>query len=201
MGESAQNYIFEVEALLKSYGEEIAVRRLQNDVTSPAPGGFDSRPIIAAFLAAFLAFLICAPGCAAAAVFLLKADARVPPLVTPDSNSPLVMKSDRLPLSQWSARAAGGAEARGAARSALADPAFLFPIAIRGSLDDAFAAPANAAPAVADAAPEPASRMPQPRLKRAARRVAPPKIFAEAVQPEAPPPPSLFEKMFGARSL
>ncbi|MDB5580232.1 MAG: hypothetical protein JWR80_5408 [Bradyrhizobium sp.] len=197
MGESAQNYIFEVEALLKSYGEEIAVRRLQNDVAPPAPGGFDSRPIIAAFLA----FLICAPGCAAAAVFLLKADANVPPLVTPDSNSPLVMKSDRLPLSQWSAKAAVGAEAKSVARSALADPAFLFPIAIRGSLDDAFNAPANATPAVAEIPPEPAVRTPQPRLKRAARRIAPPKIFAEAVQPDAPPPPSLFEKMFGARSL
>ena len=198
MGESAQNYIFEVESLLKSYGEEIAVRRSQNDVPPPAPGGFDSRPI----MAAFLAFLICAPGCAAAAVFLLKADPSVPPLVTPDSNSPLVMKSDRLPLSQWSAKAAVGAEARGVARSALADSAFLFPISIRGSLDDAFAnAPANATPVVVDNLPEPASQTARPRLKRAARRVAPPKIFDEAVQPEAPSPPSLFEKMFGARSL
>jgi len=190
-------YVFEVEALLKSYGEEIAVRRLQ-DAPPLAAAGFDSRPI----MAAFLAFLIFAPGCAAAAVFLMKADGTVPPLVTPDSNSPLVMKSDRLPLSQWSAKATVGAEAKGVARSALADPAFLFPISIRGSLDDAFArAPATAMPAAADAQPEPISRMPRPRLKREARRIAPPKIFAEAVQPEAPPPPSLLEKMFGARFL
>lgn len=192
-----KTYVFEVEALLKSYGEELAVRRLQ-DAPLPAAGGFDSRPI----LAAFLAFLIFAPGCAAAAVFLMKADGSVPPLVTPDSNSPLVMKSDRLPLSQWSTKAAVGAEAKDVARSALADPAFLFPISIRGSLDDAFAAaPASATPAVAAAPPEPVSRMPKPRGKREARRVVPPKVFAEAVQPEAPPPPSLFEKIFGARSL
>ena len=194
MSGSTQTHTFEVEALLKSYGEALAARRLREALPQPA-ATFDSRP----YVAAFLAFLIFAPGCAAAAVFLMKSDGNVPPFVAPDDNAPLVAKSDRLPLNTWGLEAAKGAETRLIARLALADPAFLVPMTIRGSLEDAVAT----VPVVAADTPEAiltAPAAPRSRARREVRRIAPTKLVAEVVQPE-PPPPSLLEKLFSLRPL
>jgi hypothetical protein len=191
MSGSTQTHTFEVEALLKSYGEALAARRLREALPQPA-ATFDSRP----YVAAFLAFLIFAPGCAAAAVFLMKSDGNVPPFVAPDDNAPLVAKSDRLPLNTWGLEAAKGAETRLIARLALADPAFLVPMSIRGSLEDAVAT----VPVVAAEMPETILSAPRSRARREVRRIAPTKLVAEVVQPE-PPPPSLLEKLFGLRPL
>jgi hypothetical protein len=193
MSGSTQARIFQVEDLLRSVGEALATPEAE-----AAPQNrswrFDSRPVIAACFAIF----VFAPGCAAAAVFLMRADGTIPPIVTPDSNPPFVTKSDRLPLGQWSLEAAESLGAKDATRfataAALADPAFLSPILIRGSLEDGTLS-TFAEPAITS---EPIIALARPRLRRDVRRSKPPKLVAEITQPE-PPPPTFFEKLFGQR--
>jgi hypothetical protein len=110
-----------------------------------------------------------------------------------------VTKSDRLPLEQWSVEAAESLSAKDTTRlataAAMADPSFLSPVLIRGSLEDgtltSFTEPA--------AMPESIMSPPWPRMKHDVRRARPSKLVAELAQPPEPPPPSFLEKLFGPR--
>jgi hypothetical protein len=149
-------------------------------------------------IAACFAIFVFAPGCAAATVFLMRADGAIPPIIAPDSNPPLVTKSDRLPVGEWSPEAVQNLGALNGARlataAALADPVFLSPILIRGSLEDGtlttFAEPA--------VMPEPIMLRSRPRPNRDLRRPKPPRLVADITQAE-PQQPSFFEKLFGHR--
>lgn len=193
MSGSTQAQIVQVEDLLRNFGATITAPKSEA-VPRTSSRSFDSRPVIAACLAIF----VFAPGCAAAAVFLMRTDGTVPPIIAPDSNPPFVTKSDRLPLGQWSIEAVHNLGAKDATRlataAALADPAFLSPILIRGSLEDGtlttFAEPA--------VTPEPTMLPSKPRLKRDVRRPKSPKLVAVITQPE-PQQPTFFEKLFGQR--
>jgi hypothetical protein len=193
MNGSTQAQIVQIEDLLRSFGATV----IDPETEGVAPSrsrSFDSRPVIAACFALF----VFAPGCAAAAVFLMRADGTIPPVVTPDGNPPFVTKSDRLPLEQWSTGAVQNLSARDDARlattAALADPAFLSPILIRGSLEDGtlttFAEPA--------VMPGPTMLPSKLRVKRDVRRSKPARLLAEIIRPE-PPQPTFFEKLFGQR--
>lgn len=183
MSESAQIQSFQVEQLLHSYGEALAARREQDVPVRRAC--FDGRSV----LIGFLAFFVFAPGCAAATVFLMKADER---LVT----NPPVSKSNRLPLSQWRAKPAVRIADAALPAQSSDDTSFLGPIAIRGRLDEeifASVAPIEAAPT-----------SPRPRRKHEVRRAKPVSVVAEAalaVVTPPPTPPSLLEKLFAFRSL
>ncbi|WP_457487865.1 hypothetical protein [Tardiphaga sp. P5_C10] len=193
MNGSTQAEIVQIEDLLRSFGAKVTAPEVQ--VAAPSRSwSFDSRPVIAACFALF----VFAPGCAAAAVFLMRVDGTVPPIIAPDSNPPFVTKSDRLPLGQWSIEAVQTLgtlnNARLAAAAALADPVFLSPILIRGSLEDGtlttFAEPA--------VMPGPTMLPSKLRVQRDVRRPKPPKLVADITHPE-PPQPTFFEKLFGRR--
>lgn len=200
---STQTQIIQVEDLLRSFSETRAAPPLLSEDAEPVrSSGFNSRPIIAAFLA----FVVFAPGCSAAAVFLMRADEAIPAITIPDNNPSFVTKSDRLPLGQWNAEAAASAgpknNTRFAVADSLTDPAYLDPILIRGSLEDgtitsssdsrtmpnAFASMDK--PSVENTWTE------KPRPKRIVSRVKPSRIVAIATPPELPQP-SFFEKLFG----
>ncbi len=188
MSESAQIQSFQVEQLLHSYGAALAARREQDAPVRRA--GFDGRSV----LIGFLAFFVFAPGCAAATVFLMKADER---LVT----HPPASKANRLPLSEWRAKAAVRIADAALPAQASDDTSFLGPIAIRGRLDEEIFASV-----VTDAAApiEAATTSPRPKRKHEVRRAKPVSVVAEAVlaTPTPPPtPPSLLEKLFAFRSL
>jgi hypothetical protein len=197
---SPQAHIAKIESLLHSFSTAHA----NDNVAPPRSRRINGRPVVAACLA----FFVFAPGCAAAAAFLLRSDGTVPPLVTPDSNPPAVLKSDRLPLEQWSAEASERLGAQQDARAAAAiiaeDAKFLQPMVIRGSLEDgtitafAEASPSEVAAAEALATTEPNTTPAKPRAKRHARR-APPIRVAEAPPIPEPPEPTFFEKLFGTR--
>jgi hypothetical protein len=193
MNGSTQAQIVQVEDLLRSFGATITAPKSEA-VPRTGSWDFDSRPVIAACFA----ILVFAPGCAAATVFLMRADGTVPPIIATDSSPPFVTKSDRLPLGEWSIEAVQSLgtlnSARLATAAALADPIFLSPILIRGSLEDGtlttFAEPA--------AMPGPTMLLSKLRVKRDVRRPKPPKLVAEITHPE-PPQPTFFEKLFGRR--
>lgn len=194
MSGSTQAQIVQIEDLLRSFGATVTAPA-KVEVAAPSRSwNFDSRPVIAACFALF----VFAPGCAAAAVFLMRVDGTVPPIIAPDSNPPFVTKSDRLPLGQWSIEAVQTLgtlnNARLAAAAALADPVFLSPILIRGSLEDGtlttFAEPA--------VMPGPTMLPSKLQVKRDVRRPKPPKLVADITHPE-PPQPTFFEKLFGRR--
>ena len=197
---SPQAHIAKIESLLHDFSAMPA----NDNVAPPRRGRLDGRPVVAACLA----FFVFAPGCAAAAAFLLRSDGTVPPLVAPDINAPLVTKSDRLPLEQWTAEASERLgiqqDLRAAAAIVAADANFLQPMVIRGSLEDgtltafAEASPSEVALAAATAAAEPAAAPVKPRVKKHARR-APPIRVAEAAPIPEPPEPTFFEKLFGTR--
>jgi hypothetical protein len=193
MSGSTQAQIVQIEDLLRNVGATVTIPKA-DIVPRSSSWRFDSRQVIAACFAIF----VFAPGCAAAAVFLMRADGTVPPIIAPDSNPPFVTKSDRLPVGQWSAEAVQNLGALDGARltaaTAVADPTFLSPILIRGSLEEGtlttFTEPAVVA--------EPIMLQSKPRLKRDIRRPRPPKLVAEITQPE-PQRPTFFEKLFGQR--
>jgi hypothetical protein len=119
MNRSPEVHIPQVEDFLKGFGEHLATAA-RPESFEPYSSRFD-RPVVAALLT----FLICAPGCSAATVFLMKADADITLLQMPPGSSSSVMKSDRLPLGEWSQEAANSIVAKEAMRKALYDPAFL----------------------------------------------------------------------------
>lgn len=197
---SHQAHIVQIESLLHSFSTTHA-----NDNVAPLRNHrADRRPIVAACLA----FFVFAPGCAAAAAFLMRNDGTLPPLVTPDNYPPAVAKSDRLPLDQWSAEASERLSAQQDLRTTAAvvaeDATFLQPMAIRGSLEDgtitAFTeATLNETPiAEAPAATEPSAAPATPRAKRHTRRTHPIRVAEAAPMPE-PPEPTFLEKIFGTR--
>lgn len=165
---------------------------------------FDSKSV----LASVLAILVFAPGCAAGTVFLMRADDRIPPIVAPRLNPPMVAKSDRLPPDHWSPDAVEmllgpKAEARIVAATVFEDPTFLAPMLIRGSIaDGTITTFADDAHAVADASSiaDAMALAPRPKPKRDSRRFKPAKLVAEIapLQPE-PPVPTFLEKLFGTR--
>jgi hypothetical protein len=198
--ESPQAHIVKIESLLHSFSTTHA-----NDNVAPSRSRrFDGRPVVAACLA----FFVFAPGCAAAAAFLLRSDGTVPPLVTSESIPALAAKSDRLPLEQWSAEASERLGAQQDVRAAAAiiaeDARFLQPMVIRGSLEDGTitviptAAVSETALSEAPAATEPSAPPAKPRAKRQARRTPPIRV-AEAPPIPEPPEPTFFEKLFGTR--
>lgn len=197
---SPQAHIVQIESLLHSFSTTHA-----NDNVAPRRSrGFDRRPVVAACLA----FFVFAPGCAAAAAFLLHNDGTVPPLVTPGTNPPSIAKSDRLPLDQWSAEAnerlGAQQDLRVAAAILAEDAKFLQPMVIRGSLEDGtITAFAEAVPSETTIAEEPATIEPstapaKSRTKRHARRPPPIRVAEAAPMPE-PPELTFLEKLFGTR--
>jgi hypothetical protein len=196
MNGSAQKQIIEVEDLLRKDGATHAAN--DNVFTAPRPSRrFDSRPLVAGFLA----FFVFAPGCAAATVFLMRADGNIPPVIQPDRNPPFVAKADRLPLDMWGADAAEMLGIKdnvrvAAAAAAVEDPAFLAPFLIRGSLED------GTLTTISDSVPaaDPIASAPKPRLKREARRTRPARTVVAEAAPVEPPQPSFFEKLFGSLS-
>lgn len=195
---SSQAQIVQIESLLHSFStahanDNVASRRR-----------LDRRPVVAACLA----FFVFAPGCAAAAAFLLRSDGTLPPLVMAHNDAPAVVKSDRLPLDQWSSEASTRLEAQQELRAANAtvaeDADFLQPMAIRGCLEDGTittftdATSQETSVAEAPAAIEPAPAPAMPRIKRHARR-APPLHVAEATPMPELPEPNFLEKLFGTR--
>lgn len=173
--QSPQAHIVKIESLLHSFSTAHA-----NDNVAPTHNRrFDSRPVVAACLA----FFVFAPGCAAAAAFLLRSDGTVPPLVTSESIPALAAKSDRLPLEQWSAEASERLGAQQDARTAAAtiaeDAKFLQPMMIRGSLEDGtittFTDTASNENAMAEmpVAIESSAAPAKPRAKKHARRAPP----------------------------
>lgn len=195
---SSQAHIAKIESLLHDFGTTHA----NDNTVPPRSRRFDGRPVVAACLA----FFVFAPGCAAAAAFLLRSDGTVPPLVTPDT-APLVAKSDRLPLEQWSAEASERLGAQQDVRAAAAiiaeDAKLLPPMVIRGSIEDgtltafAEATPGDVAMANAPII-EPSPAPAKPRIKRQARRTPPIRVAEAAPMPE-PPEPTFLEKLFGTR--
>jgi hypothetical protein len=148
-------------------------------------------------LASLLALLIFAPGCAAGTIFLMRADDRIPPLVTPRFNAPVVAKSDRLPPEHWNPDAVEmllgpKAEARIEAAAVFEDPASLAPMVIRGSLTIDAAELRSVADAMALA--------PRSKPRRDVRRVKSAKVVAEIEPQPEPPPPTFLEKLFGTRT-
>lgn len=197
---SPQAHIVKIESLLHSFSTTCA-----NDNVAPVRRRrIDNRPVVAACLA----FFVFAPGCAAAAAFLLRSDGTVPPLVTSPGVPLLVTKSDRLPLEQWSAEASERLGAQQDIRTAAAvvaeDSKFLQPMVIRGSLEDgtltviAETIASSAAISEAPVAIETSSAPAKPRVKRQARRSPPIRVVEAAPIPE-PPEPTFFEKLFGTR--
>lgn len=129
---SPQARIVQIERLLHHFNTTHA-----NDNVAPARSRrIHGRPI----LTACLAFFVFAPGCAAAAAFLLRNDGTMPPLLTPGINPPQIAKSDRLSLNQWSTEAnqklAVMEDVRIAAAIIAEDVKSLESISIRGSLED-----------------------------------------------------------------
>ena len=192
MCEATQTQSFQVEDLLHSFGAALAAKREQ-DMPVRKAAGLDGRSLLAGFLAVF----VFAPGCAAATVFLLNADDRLSPITMQDGRSPSVAKSNRLPLSQWKAKAAVHV-ATAQPQLTDDDASFLGPLAIRGRLDEDIV-PAVVVAEVA-APVDAAVASPPPRRKQEVRRVKPVTVVAEAAVPE-PEPPSLFEKLFTLRNL
>lgn len=193
-------HIVKIERLLRSISTTHA-----NDNVAPSRGRrFDGRPAVAVCLA----FFVFAPGCAAAAAFLLRSDGTLPPLVTSAPIPALVTKSDRLPLEQWSAEASKRLDAQQDIRAAAAiiaeDAKFLQPMVIRGSLEDGTITAVTETASIENttaempAAIEPSAAPAKPRTKRHARR-APPVRVAEAPPMPEPPEPTFLEKLFGTR--
>ncbi|MET0968133.1 MAG: hypothetical protein ABWY18_02935 [Tardiphaga sp.] len=195
---STKDQIVQVEDLLRFVGPTPAPafeEAFEEALADEAPAlrlAFNSKPLFASLLA----LLIFAPGCAGGAVFLMRADDRVPLPVAPRLNPPVVAKSDRLPPEYWNPDAVEmllgpKAEARIEAAAAFEDPAFLAPMLIRGSIT------INAADAhsIVDAM----ALAPSSKPRRDVRRVKPAKILAEIEPLPEPPPPTLLEKLFGTR--
>lgn len=194
MSGSTQDQIFQVENLLRSFSATHSAPQI-GQATPIRSRSFDSRPLIAACFGIF----VLAPGCAAATVFLMRADDNISPIAAPDRNPPVVMKSDRLPLEQWGIEAARRLSAKDAARvamaAAMADTSFLSPILIRGSIEDGTLTSLTE-PAVT---PEPIIPSPRVRLKHDIRRAKPAKPVIELAQAPELPPSSFLEKLFGPR--
>jgi hypothetical protein len=150
-------------------------------------------------IAACLALFVFAPGCAVAAVFLMRADGSIPPIVAPDSNPPFVTKSDRLPFKQWSNEAAERLSTREAKRlataTAMADPSFLSPILIRGSIEDGTLTSFTEPAVMSESTMSP----PRPRSKRDIHRARPLRLVTEFAPPPESSPPTFLEKLFGPR--
>lgn len=197
---SPQAHIVKIESLLHRFNATHA----NDNVAPPRSRRINGRPVVAACLA----FFVFAPGCAAAAAFLLRSDGTVPPLVTPEGNPPVIAKSDRLPLEQWSAEASERLGAQQDVRAAAAiiaeDAKFLQPMAIRGSLDDgtltafAEATPGDVAAAATSAIVEPTTPPAKPRARKHARHTPPIRV-AEAPPIPEPSEPTFLEKLFGTR--
>lgn len=193
MSGSTQDQIFQVENLLRSFGATHGAARAEQAPPTRS-WNFDSRPVIAVCFALF----VLAPGCAVAAAFLMRTSGDIPAIVSPDRNPPVVTKSDRLPLEQWSAEAAESMSTKDTTRlataAAMADPSFLSPILIRGSLEDGTLTSLTEPAAM----PESIMSPPRPRLRRDVRHARPSKLVTE-LAPPSEPPPSFLEKLFGPR--
>lgn len=191
---TAYAQIVEVEALLHSFNPKPS-----NDNRPPLRRRLIRQPAIVACLAV----LVFAPGCAAAAVFLLRNDAAIQAPVMPDSNPPLVIKSDRLPLEQRTTAATETLPLKHDVQLASAivvdDPDSLASMTFRGSVED-IAMIVLDAPVVAETTimEETAGAPRKPRAKRHVRR-APPIRVAEAAPLPEPPEPTFLEKLFGTR--
>lgn len=197
MSGSASTQIIQVENLLRSFNATLPVHAADTAALTSFRR-FDSRPVIAVGLA----FLVFAPGCAAAAVFLMRADGNVPPAVRPERNPPIVLKSDRLPLDKWRAEAAellGVKEnTRFAAMTAAEDPGFLAPFLIRGSLEEGpLPDVASSVIPASIVSADPILSPPRLRPKRDFRRTRLAKAVVEAAPVEAPQP-TFLEKLFGS---
>lgn len=135
MSGPTQAHIVEVEDLLRSLSTKLATHNTEDTATSGS-WSFGNRSVMAACLLLF----VLVPGCAAAAVFLMRANDNVLPIVAPESDSPFVAKSDRLPRTQssrWAAESLGARDApHFAAVVTIEDPTFPAPLLLRGSLED-----------------------------------------------------------------
>jgi hypothetical protein len=152
--------------------------------------------------------LICVPGCATAAMFLMKPEnfrlvsAQILPLkilaVQPEQGS---ARANRLPLIQPIHHFG---EARPSSFAAISNKAESFEpypfesTALRGSIENV----PSATPPSSPSASSPSASSPSPensrKSRRSANRSTPAKLIVETPQPE-PQPPSLFEKLFGVR--
>lgn len=186
MSGSAQTQTFQIEHLLQSYGEALAARRAEEQPVRATR--FDSRSMLAGFLAVF----VLAPGCATATVFLIQAESRLPPISHPQPAS----KANRMPLSQWKARAPTSPAGAQVAAPAEAGIAALEPFEIRGRLEPQTLA---ATPAEVTA-PVVAAVVSRPKRRHETPRARPVNLVAEAAVPEAAPP-SFLEKLFALRTL
>jgi hypothetical protein len=138
-----------------------------------------------ALLATFL-ISICVPGCAAAAIFLIKSQG-----VDPARTRQALARADRLDLSETSVRNGSHADEsqvrfRARINETLNVADVLEPITFRGSIEGATLTVLSAGPAPS----------PKRKLKRTAVHIPAPKPPAEPPQPEARAP-SLLERLFG----
>jgi hypothetical protein len=215
MSGSTYKHTAPIEDLLKGLSDAAAVRREQDEARQRA-SAIDGHSIFAAAVALFI-FI---PGCAAATVFLLQTDDAIASPARPVVRKPLLVKADRLPLSEQPPDGAYGFEAATVARpgpieaeTALhmqSDAGFLGAVIIRGRIEDelseAAVDAANApdagasAQTVGAAPPQSFSPPPKQKLKHHAVRPRAPRLIAETVSPE-PEPPSLLQRLFGLRSL
>jgi hypothetical protein len=135
--------------------------------------------VVATFLVS-----ICVPGCAAAAIFLIKSQA-----IDPAQTQQTLARADRLDRTEAFVRTVNPAEeSQAPVRETLNVVDLLEPITFRGSIESA------ALPGIPPApAPAPSHKQ---KSKRSAGRTPPPKLPVEIPQPE-PQPPSFFERLFG----
>jgi hypothetical protein len=162
---------------------------------------FGSRTMVTTCVICF----ICVPGCATAAMFLMKPETfRLVPLKTlPVQLEQGSARANRLPLIQpihhfGEARPSSFAAISNKADSFEPDP--FESAALRGSIENA----PSATPLSSPSASSPSASSPPPenprKSRHSANRSTPAKPIVETPQPELQPPsPSLFEKLFGVR--
>jgi hypothetical protein len=162
---------------------------------------FGSRTMVTTCVICF----ICVPGCATAAMFLMKPETfRLVPLkILPAQPEQESARANRLPLIQpihhfGEARPSSFAEISNKADSFEPDP--FESAALRGSIENV----PSATPLSSPSASSPSASSPPPenprKSRHSANRSTPAKPIVETPQPELQPPsPSLFEKLFGVR--
>jgi hypothetical protein len=137
--------------------------------------------VVATFLVS-----ICVPGCAAAAIFLIKSQ-----IVDPAETQQALARADRLDRTEPFVRAVNPAkESQARFRETLDVGDLLEPITFRGSIESASLTVLSPTPAPA---PAPSHKQ---KSKRSAAQAPPPKLPVEIPQPDARPP-SLLERLFG----
>jgi hypothetical protein len=147
--------------------------------------------------------LICVPGCATAAMFLMKPEnfrlvptQILPVQILPVQPEQVPARADRVPLIQpihhfGEARPSSFAAISNKADSFEPDP--FESAALRGSIQNVPSATPSSSPSASSPPPENLRKS-----TRSANRSTPAKPIVETPQPE-PQPPSLFEKLFGVR--